>query len=195
MKNKAFIQSFLKNWTSLTMGEDMAVSYRRYLLNKKFVFTEEVILKLKRINDILHEQAVRIRKQCDIIRAIQEKHLAEKGIDDYEFQVEMHCWNKNYYVKWDKRFYGNPFYTNHILYLFGYEKEDMFFTDNWNEFEHSDHPLSREFHCYFFHHLYDHTNLAWEDILRIDKILIEVKAWNQFFIKFPKKVKPTKEKA
>lgn len=193
MKNQTFIQCFLKSWIKLTKEERVVVAERRKMLNSKFVFTEDAILRLRRINDILQEQAIRIRKQAIFIHALQEKQLKEKVIEDSEVEIELHCWNNRYYVRWDREFYGNPFYSDYALTLFDTAMEAQFFTENWNEYiNQPDHPLSKEFYCYLFHHLSDHTYLAWDDILRIDEIWIEIKAWNQFFIKFPKEVKAVK---
>ena len=76
-------------------------------------------------------------------------------------------------------FEGNPFYKDYNLHIFGKEKSDQHFTDNWNEFENDpNHPLSKEYHCYLFHHLTDHTAIAWEDILRIDEIWIALTVRN-----------------
>jgi hypothetical protein len=189
MKDENFIQCFLKGWENLTREEDELAFKRQHKLNQKFIFTDEAILKLRKINETLHEQAFRIRKQLKIIYAFQEKLLIDEVIDDYEVDVEMQCWNNRYYRRWNEEFYGNPFYTDYILTLFNEDEPDIFFTDNWNEYQYRpEHPLSKEFHCYFFHHLYDHTYLAWEDILRIEEIWIEVYATNQFFFRVPGKV-------
>ncbi|WP_169975945.1 MULTISPECIES: hypothetical protein [unclassified Campylobacter] len=54
-------------------------------------------------------------------------------------------------------------------------KEDSpnnyFYTKNQNEFQHWEHhPMKNEWHCRFYHCLYDHTNLYFEDILDIGNI-------------------------
>lgn len=188
MKDENFIQCFLKDWKGLTKEERYKASKRKRALNDKFVFTEEVMGKLRKINETLQEQTIRVRKQAEIIFTFQEKLLKEKAIDDYEVEVEVQCWNNRYYRRWDEEFYGNPFYTDYYFLLFDPDTDEIFFTDNWNEFQgRTEHPLCKEFHCYLFHNLYDHTYLAWEDILRIEEIWIEIKPWNQFFLKLPLK--------
>jgi len=188
MKDENFIKCFLKEWKNLTNEECQLAAKRQHTLNEKFIFTNEAILKLREINETLQEQAFRIRKQVEIIYAFQQKLLKDKTIDDYEIEVEMQCWNNKYYRRWNEEFYGNPFYSDYILHLFDEKIDNIFFTDNWNEYQYcTDHPLAKEFHCYFFHHLYDHTYLAWKDILRIEEIWIEVYARNQFFFNVPEK--------
>jgi hypothetical protein len=46
--------------------------------------------------------------------------------------------------------------------------------ENHNAYQHDEHPLKNQHHCYLFHHIYDHTYLAWEDIIRIEQIWIDV---------------------
>ena len=38
-----------------------------------------------------------------------------------------------------------------------------------------DHPMCGDYHCWIFHGLYDHTELQWEEILRIGSIDVDVK--------------------
>ena len=33
---------------------------------------------------------------------------------------------------------------------------------------------AEQHHCYLFHQLYDHTHLAWQDIIEIDEVWMEV---------------------
>ena len=53
---------------------------------------------------------------------------------------------------------------------------------NYNEFQHWDHPMSNEYHCWLYHCLYDHTDLGWSNILRIGKIWLDVDIEFQAFI-------------
>ena len=108
--------------------------------------------------------------------------VKEQVIDEYEMDTEVHCWSGTYYKAWHEGFEGNPFYKGYNLHIFGKENSKLHFTENWNEFENKPiHPLAKEYHCYLFHHLTDHTSLAWEGVLRIDDIWIEFTVRNQFF--------------
>ena len=54
-------------------------------------------------------------------------------------------------------------FMNHI--------DDYFYTENQNEFRNwPTHEMSGEWHCWFYHCLYDHTDLSWDEILTIDRM-------------------------
>jgi chromosome condensin MukBEF ATPase and DNA-binding subunit MukB len=48
--------------------------------------------------------------------------------------------------------------------------------ENWNNIAlmESDCPEKPEHHCWFYHQLYDHTGISWEDILRIGDIRVNI---------------------
>jgi hypothetical protein len=50
-------------------------------------------------------------------------------------------------------------------------------TFNWNDIENG--PLADDHHCYLFHHLYDHSDLEWDDVLSVDEFWIDVKLIQQ----------------
>jgi hypothetical protein len=179
----AFVQCFLKGWENLSIEDRDTVYERKYLLNKNFVFTEEVKSKLRAINSVLQKEELRIKFQSEKIIALQEEWTSNGIIDDYELDVIMHCWNDGFYEQWHPEFENNSFFSDYWFHHFTKDRDEIFYTDNWNKFQgRQEHPFAKGFHCYTFHHLYDHTPLAWEDILRIEKIWVEVKVGNQFFI-------------
>lgn len=45
---------------------------------------------------------------------------------------------------------------------------------NHNEFQHWDHLMKDEYHCWLYHSLYDHTDLDWYNILRIGDIWVNI---------------------
>lgn len=45
---------------------------------------------------------------------------------------------------------------------------------NHNDFQHRDHPMSQEHHCWLYHCLYDHTDLGWANILRIGYVWLDI---------------------
>ena len=53
---------------------------------------------------------------------------------------------------------------------------------NHNTFQHWEHPMSNEYHCWLYHCLYDHTDLGWSNILRIGEIWLDVDIEFQTFI-------------
>jgi hypothetical protein len=53
---------------------------------------------------------------------------------------------------------------------------------NWNMYERLDcdwHPMHKEVHCWLYHDLYDHADIGWANLLRIDEVWIDVKFWQQ----------------
>lgn len=52
--------------------------------------------------------------------------------------------------------------------------------ENWNHTSLTPDELHEEYYCYTFHCLYEHTPLAWEDIMRIDSVWIDLKITHQF---------------
>ena len=58
---------------------------------------------------------------------------------------------------------------------------DYFYTENQNEFRNwPTHEMSGEWHCWFYHCLYDHTDLSWDEILTIDKMEGKLRSWYDY---------------
>ena len=59
--------------------------------------------------------------------------------------------------------------------------DDYFYTENQNEFRNwPTHEMSGEWHCWFYHCLYDHTDLSWDEILTIDKMEGKLRSWYDY---------------
>ena len=51
---------------------------------------------------------------------------------------------------------------------------------NYNAFQQMDgHPMQKEVHCYLYHRLYGHTDLWFDDMLRIGRIWVDIQVWYQ----------------
>ena len=182
--DQILIKCIRKNWTNLTKEEKRKLSARRNALNRNFLFTDDNIGKLRKLNDILHKRETVIHAHANRLRKIQKEWVGNKWIDEYELECTMMLWNSKLDIL-DPEFEGNPFHESSLIHFGNTDNDvdEVFFTDNWNEFAHSpDHPLSKEFHCYTFHHIYDHTVLSWSDIVEIDQVWIEIEVRNQFLI-------------
>ena len=180
--DQVFIACFQKCWTNITKEERDALYNRRSLLNSTFSFTEENLLKLRRLNDILHKKEVEIHAHANRVRGIQRDWLRNNLISDYYIEFKMSLWCSSF-DKLHPDLEGNPFYESSINH-FGDKDEPanlVFINDNWNEFEFSGHPMANDFHCYTFHCIYDHTCLSWQDIVAIEDVRIEINVSNQFF--------------
>ena len=71
--------------------------------------------------------------------------------------------------------YCSPFYSKDKLLMrygqFMNHIDDYFYTENQNEFKNwPTHEMFGEWHCQFYHCLYDHTDLNWDEILTIDRM-------------------------
>lgn len=179
--NEVFVQCFLKNWQNLTAKEESLVAKRKELLNRQFEFTDKAIQKLRRVNHVLHQQEERVKQHSNFLFCAQQKWLEQKSIDAYEVDVMLQCFNENYYMRWHEDFEENPFYSC-VTLMHVRNIDDVFYSANFNEFFLCiDHPLANDFHCFTFNHLYNNTYLAWEDILRIEKISMVMVAQNEFW--------------
>lgn len=114
-----------------------------------------------------------------MVRRRYVEMLADKVIDDYHVCEEITLWNfSGYYTALDENtFDGNPFYRCRYFCLYSPHTPEMFFTGNWNDLLPS-HSLGKEFMCYTFHWLYDHSHLTLEDILRVEEIDININTYS-----------------
>ena len=54
--------------------------------------------------------------------------------------------------------------------------------DNHNDFRAcKNHSMQNEYHCWWFHCLYDHNHLSWDDMLRIGDFWSDLKVTYQYF--------------
>ena len=179
--NHIFVECFLKDWKNLDYRETDLILKRQRHLNQKFIFFEEHVLKLRKLNNKLAFLEDRAKTHHFNLIENQEKLVKDMVIDDYEVQCKISLWNENYYTSIHPDFEGNPFYADSSLFFLP-ENDPLIPDGNWNTFscEHG-HLLKNEHFCHTFHHVYDHLYLAWEDILRIDDVWIGVVVNNQFF--------------
>lgn len=110
-------------------------------------------------------------------------------INDYEisFNVELFADNKFQHIE---EMIGNPFYQfKPFMGFFKKQKSnnntseaEWLLNENLNMFQRiANHPLKNQHHSYLLHHLYDHTFLAWQDIVDIEEIWIEIELTIQNF--------------
>ena len=117
-------------------------------------FTKEQRQKLNSINERLYDLERRVVPRAKQIN-ISVKDIKEAW--DHECSLLLSFYSK------DKL----------LMRYWEYMKliDDYFYTDNQNEFRNwPTHEMSSEWHCWFYHCLYDHTDLNWDEILAIDKM-------------------------
>lgn len=107
----------------------------------------------------------------------------DDSLDDYELTIEISFFlNENDLVY--KKDEDNILATI-TEYVKGIsQKEDKYpytLEVNHNEFQNWKHPMSDEYHCWWYHCLYDHNNLSWEDMKKIGVIWSDIKVQYQYF--------------
>ena len=147
---------------------------------QNIILTEENITKIKNLNTLLKKEEERIRIFADQLHLTLKKQKADKQIDDYNFDTclqvfsENESCNKKHNVE-----EGDPFYEDKTYSLFRDFTDESFYTDDWNEGEHS---LRHLHFCYTMHCLKFHSNLSWQDLLDINYVWIDLKVDYQFFV-------------
>lgn len=127
-------------------------------------FTNEQKRKLNSINERLYDLERRV-----VPRAKQIDLCAKDIKEAYDHFCELLL---SFYSK-DELLMRYGQFMNHI--------DDYFYTENQNEFRNwPTHEMSGEWHCWFYHCLYDHTDLSWDEILTIDKMEGKLRSWYDY---------------
>ena len=127
-------------------------------------FTKEQRRKLNSINERLYDLERRVvprAKQIDLCA----KDIKEAC--DHFCELLLSFYSKDELIMRYEEF------MNHI--------DDYFYTENQNEFRNwPTHEMSGEWHCWFYHCLYDHTDLSWDEILTIDRMDGKLRSWYDY---------------
>ncbi len=127
-------------------------------------FTKEQRRKLNSINERLYDLERRV-----VPRAKQIDLCAKDIKEAYDHFCELLL---SFYSK-DELLMQYGQFMNHI--------DDYFYTENQNEFRNwPTHEMSGEWHCWFYHCLYDHTDLSWDEILTIDRMDGKLRSWYDY---------------
>ena len=127
-------------------------------------FTNEQRRKLNSINERLYDLERRV-----VPRAKQIDLCAKDIKEAYDHFCELLL---SFYSK-DELLMRYGQFMNHI--------DDYFYTENQNEFRNwPTHEMSGEWHCWFYHCLYDHTDLSWNEILTIDRMDGKLRSWYDY---------------
>ena len=117
-------------------------------------FTKEQRRKLNSINERLYDLERRV-----VPRAKQ----INMSVKDVKEACDHFCELLLYFYSKDELLMRYRQFMDHI--------DDYFYTENQNEFRNwPTHEMSGEWHCWFYHCLYDHTDLSWDEILTIDRM-------------------------
>lgn len=127
-------------------------------------FTKEQRRKLNSINERLYDLERRV-----VPRAKQIDLCAKDIKEAYDHFCELLL---SFYSK-DKLLMRYEEFMDHA--------NDYFYTENQNEFKNwPTHEMSGEWHCWFYHCLYDHTDLSWDEILTIDRMDGKLRSWYDY---------------
>ena len=127
-------------------------------------FTKEQRRKLNSINERLYDLERRV-----VPRAKQIDLCAKDIKEAYDHFCELLL---SFYSK-DELLMRYGQFMNHI--------DDYFYTENQNEFRNwPTHEMSGEWHYWFYHCLYDHTDLSWDEILTIDRMDGKLRSWYDY---------------
>ncbi len=141
--------------------------------------------ELLKFNNQLHLFQDRIIKEAKKLDSELVKRVEDENdeLEDYEIELEL-----SFYLKEDDKEYKEDD-DNIIMTLKDYVKgisdnhRDKFPWDNTNHNEflfRNNHNMKDEHYCWFYHCLYDHTELTWEDILRIGSFWMDIHVRYQY---------------
>jgi len=150
--------------------------------------TREQRLFLVNLNNRLSEIEKQLKKETLEIITMMNKRLEDGAdwINDYEIECTV-----EFYLNEDDPSYSDD--DDNILAeftegisLLRYADHSLLASDeNWNDcsIHDLDNPDQREHHGWFYHQLYDHTKISWEDMLRIGDIWVDINITLQHHLK------------
>lgn len=167
---------------------DEKFKLRKPVINKKFKFTQKNVQRLDYLNKFFLQKENEAYKQAAELEEYALSKLKVRGtfVQDYEIEFHIALYTESKYFDEEElheRVDNTPFYEDtwgiHYVNKTTKNVKELKFREDWrkqnhNEFQHKVHPLKNQQHCYLFHHIYAHTLLAWEDIIRIEEISIDV---------------------
>lgn len=127
--------------------------------------------RLKSLQDKLLNEAVTIDRELN-----KRVKNIDDALDDYEIELEI-----SFFLKESDPIY-NEDEDNIIVNLEEYVKnisnQDISSSHPWST---NHNEFGDEYHCWWFHALYDHKHLSMEEMLKIGKIWGEIKVAYQYF--------------
>ena len=150
--------------------------------------TRDQRLFLVNLNKRLSEIEKQLKKETLDIITMMNKRLEDEAdwINDYEIECTVEFYlNENDPAYSDDEDNILAEFTEGIS-LLRYADHSLLASDeNWNDLSlpDLDNPEQREHHGWFYHQLYDHTKITWEDMLRIGDIWVDINITLQHHLK------------
>ena len=150
--------------------------------------TREQRLFLVNLNNRLYEIEKQLKKETLEIIDKMNKRVNDNTdwINDYEIECTV-----EFYLREDDPAYSDE--EDNILAEFEEGIGLLRYTtcsllamnENWNDrsIPDMDNPEKLEHHCWFYHQLYDHTDISWDDMLRIGDIWVDINVILQHHLK------------
>ncbi len=188
---KIFVAQALKgNCDSVDLISNPELYERNYILNDQFVFDDKNIERIEQVNQLLDQKTKKAYQEALKIEEyiLNRMKIEDSFITDYEICFSVSLLAEQKYSHFESM-EGNSFFQFHpCLFNFlknGHDSRNHFnwtFNTNHNEFScFESHPLKHQVHCALMHDLCDHTHLAWQDIVDIEDIWIDIEVKIQNF--------------
>lgn len=175
-----YLKAILKKDLKLYKEEKKWIKERNSFVKKNFEFNETSITKLQELNKKLRLEEQRIFPFYRKLIQDNKKLVQDKIIDDFNLAVVISTFSNKHYRDLDPELEGNSIIETdcHFMRL---QEGEVYFEEDWVDYSVPD--CFRNFkHCYSFHHLYDHTDLTWYDLMIIEDIWFDIKIDYQFFV-------------
>ncbi len=142
---------------------------RKRVLNKQFKFDAKQLKQLIKLNKYLTVKQNEILEICSKLNKQLAKQVKTKNNWFHDYEIEI-------YMAFNNEQYEDPIYESKCILHYSKNSKinkDLGYRGNFNDRQET-HPLYKQTHCYIFHHLYDHTSLAWQDIININETWFEI---------------------
>ena len=150
--------------------------------------TREQRLFLIDLNNRLSEIEKQLKQEAlEIIKAMDNRLSDDTDwINDFEIECTV-----EFYLNEDDTAYSDEDDNllaefNEGVALLRYADHSLLASEeNWNDqsIPDIDNPDLNEHHCWFYHQLYDHAGLSWDDMLRIGDIWVDINLMLQHHLK------------
>jgi hypothetical protein len=149
------------------------------LTKKQLQALKNLNTRLKILQDRLIAEVLNLDRELKL-RVADENDI----LDDYEIELQL-----SFFLKEDDNKYkkdDDNILTSLSEYLKGISIDIKQYPWRWdnnhNEFRgRTEHLMKQDYHCWWFHCLYDHTDLEFKDMLRIGRIWSDIKVYYQYF--------------
>lgn len=145
-------------------------------------------LFLVNLNSRLAEIEQQLKKEALAIIATMDKRIEDDAdwINDYEIECRVEFYlNENDPAYSDEEDNLLAEFTEGVGLLRYADHSLLASEDNWNDcsIPDMDNPDQDEQHCWFYHQLYDHAKISWDNMLRIGDIWVSIEITLQHHLK------------